>query len=181
MKIRILILLSCSILLNSCRTYLDIGTKDIKTDYMTLKYLEDHNELNYFNKVNASADDQKFYTTHFSVDLPKQIVYWKQLGNEFYFEYDFKQVIYLYTAYKNKGKESDNWEEKDISDLNELKDELEGYWVKERNYDINYLEKKREGRSSKLYTNGKYKIVLYNIKEENFQKYHELTKTFRVQ
>ena len=87
-----------------------------------LGYVKDENIFKlknyYFNKVNASTDKDIFYTTHFAIILPKNIIYWKQLGNKFYYEYDSKQVIYIYTAYKNEGKESDSWELKKIDNKN---------------------------------------------------------------
>lgn len=178
MRKRSLLLLLCVSLLNSCKVYLDVAPNSINADYMTFKYDKEYNELNYFSKVNASADNQIFYTTHFSVRLPKDIVYWKQYGNKFFYEYDSKQVIYIYTSYKNEGKESDNWQLKDI-DAGSERRYLEDYW-KEREYDEKYLEVRKTGRVTKLYTNGKYEILLYNIKERNFSSFLSFIKTFRI-
>jgi hypothetical protein len=143
---------------------------------MTFRYQKNYNELDYFNKVNASADKEVFYTTHFSIKLPKGIVHWIRFDNKFFYEYDSKQVIYIYTAYKNQGKESDSWELKNINEGSELK-YIEDYW-KERGYNENLPRKKN--RVTKLYTNGKYEILLYNIKEKNFSSFFELIKTFNI-
>lgn len=178
MRVQLLLVLLCAILLSSCKTYLDIARNSIAADYMTFKYQKNYNELDYFNKVNASADKEVFYTTHFTINLPKNLVYWKQLGNKFYYEYDSKQVIYIYTAYKNEGKESDSWELKNIEEGSEFK-YLEDYW-KERGYNENLLDVRKKNRVTKLYTNGKYEILLYNIKHKNFSSFSDFIKTFKT-
>ncbi|ANH80066.1 hypothetical protein A8C56_02875 [Niabella ginsenosidivorans] len=176
---KILLAVLCLINISSCRTYLDIERNSIASDYMTFRYNKDYNELDYFNKVNGVADKEVFYTTHFTIRLPKNIVYWKQLGNKFYFEYASKQIIYIYTSYKNEGKESDNWE---VRDLEEGKDfsYLDEYWTNERGYNEDDLYKRNKERITKFYTNGKYAILLYNIKEKNYPPFLESIKTFRV-
>ena len=180
MRKRILfVILLGIVLLNSCKVYLDTMQNSIATDYMTFKYQKKYNELDYFNKVNASADKEVFYNTHFTVRLPKNIVHWKQFGNKFYYEYDSKQVIYIYAAFKNEGKDSETWELKNIAQGSELK-YLEDYWIKERGYNENYFDKENKKRVTKLYTNGKYEILLYNIKEKNFSSFFEFIKTFKI-
>jgi hypothetical protein len=146
---------------------------------MTFVYEKDDNDFDYFNKVNASTDRDVFYTTHFSIKLPKKIVYWQKFdANKFYYEYDSKQIIYIYTAYKNEGKESDKWELKEVNERDELNC-LKDYW-NERNYNLKLLDVKKTDRITKLYTNGKYEILLYNIKEKNFTSFFELIKTFAI-
>lgn len=173
-----LLAVMCAILFNSCRSYLDVQGKDIATGYMTFRYQKSHNELDYFNKVNALADKEIFYTTHFAINLPKNIIYWKQLGNKFYYEYDSKQIIYIYTSYKNEGKQSSNWELKNIDEGSEAK-YLADYW-NARGYDEETLGVKKNNRVTKLYTNGKYEILLYNIKEKNLTSFLDLIKSFKV-
>jgi uncharacterized membrane-anchored protein YitT (DUF2179 family) len=178
MRIQLILSMLCVLLLCSCRTYLDTAKNSIVTDYMIFKCQKNYNELDYFNKVNASADKDIFYTTHFTINLPKNIIYWKQVGNKFYYEYGSKQVIYIYTAYKNEGKESDSWELKKIDKGSELK-YLNDYW-KERKYDENFFDIEKKNRVTKLYTNGKYEILLCNIKDKNFPSFFEFIKTFKV-
>lgn len=173
-----LLLVMMSTLLTSCKTYLDISKNSIATDYMTFKYQKNYNELDYFNKVNAARDKDVFYTTHFTINLPKDIVYWMKSGNTFFFEYDSKQVIYIYTAYKNEGKDSDTWELKNVDEGSELK-YLEDYW-KERRYNESLLDVRKKNRVTKLYTNGKYKILLYNIKQKNFFSFFDFIKTYKT-
>jgi hypothetical protein len=179
MKIKFLFIVLWAIPLGSCKVYLDTAGRSISTDYMMFKYQKDYNEFDYFSKVNAVADNQTFYTTHFSIRLPKNIVYWKQLGNKFYYEYDSKQLIYIYTAYKNEEKESNKWELKDIGEASAFK-YLEDYWIKERDYPESYFEKKRKKRVTKLYTDDKYDILLYNIKEKNLSVFLDFIKSFKV-
>jgi hypothetical protein len=178
MRVHFILSILYLFLLCSCRTYLDATNNSIVTDYMTFKYQKDYNELDYFNKVNASADKDIFYTTHFTINLPKNIIYWKQIGNRFYYEFDSKQVIYIYTAYKNEGKESDNWELKTIDVGSGIK-YLNDYW-RDRNYNENFFDIGKKNRVTKLYTNGKYEILLFNVKEKKFSSFFELIKTFKV-
>lgn len=179
MRLQLLLILLSAILLSSCKTYLDTSKNSIATDYMTFRYEKDYNELDYFNKVNASADKDVFYTTHFSINLPKDIVYWTRLDNKFYFEYSSKQIIYIYSSYKNEGGESDNWELKELPEGKGFS-YLDEYWTNVRRYNEDDLYKRNKSRTSKLYTNGKYEILLYNIKEKNYPSFLELIKTFRI-
>jgi len=157
---------------------MDVAGDGITTDYMTLRYNNNYNELDYFNKVNGVADKEVFYTTHFAINLPKKIVYWTRLDNKFYYEYDSKQLIYIYTSYKNEGKESDRWELKDMDEGSEWK-YLGEYWSK-RGYDEKELDAAKSNRITKLYTNGKYEILLYNINEKNYGSFLERIKSFKV-
>ncbi|TDO67871.1 hypothetical protein EV143_1254 [Flavobacterium chryseum] len=159
----------------SCNTYLDRGN-NIKTDYMDFNYMESHNEFVYKSKVNSIADNEVFYTTHLSIDLPKKIKFWTSSNNEFYFEYDDKQIIYIYSGYKNGGV-SGQWKMRETND-NEIYVRLNPYWHK-RKYNEDNLKSGHSGRTSKAYTDGKVIILLYNIKQENFERYLALVKTFK--
>lgn len=170
-------IMSCIILLSSCKPQLDVAKNSLYTDYMTFKYERSCNKLDYFNKVNVSTDKNVFYTSHFSISLPKKLVYWKITSNMFYFEYRSKQIIYLYTAYKNKGDESEIWETRDFGKGKEYS-YLNEYWVKERRYNQNKLYNRNKNRITKLYTNGKYEILLYNIKKNKYLNFLEAAMTF---
>jgi hypothetical protein len=169
----------CLINISSCRTYLDIERNSIISDYLTFRYNKDHNELNYFNKVNGVADKEVFYTTHFTIRILKHIVYWKRSGNKFYFEYASKQIIYIYAAYKNEGKESDNREMKNL-EAGKAFSYLDEYWTDDRLYSQDDLYKRNKRRVTEQYTNGKYKILLYNIQDKNYPSFAELIKTCRI-
>lgn len=161
--------------ISSCCSYLDRG-KNIHTDNMDFNYLENHNEFVYKSKVNAIADKEVFYTTNFSVNLPKHIKHWESSSNEFYFEYDSKEIIYLNVGYKNKGV-SDSWTVRE-SNNDEIYTKLSSYWDK-RKYSEDALKAEGVGRVSKVYSDGKVSILLYNIKQENFEKYLALVKSFQ--
>lgn len=167
-----------ALLMSSCTSYIDVQKNSINNDSMVFDYGSNENKLKYVSKVNASADHDVYYTTHFSITLPKNIVNWNVGSNNFFFEYNDKQIFYIYSSYKNEGQESENWELKDIS-YNEVLKYIGEYWDK-RKYNENYLYKAHNGRVSKLYTNGKYKILLYNIKTENLQTFIQSAKTFNT-
>lgn len=172
-----MILLS-TLVLSSCKTYIDVTEKSIRTDYMTFRYQKKYNEFDYFSKVNGVADKEVFYKTHFTIDLPKNIVYWMMLDNKFYYEYDSKQLIYIYTSYKNQGKQSDNWELKDMDKGAEW--EYFGEYWNQRGYDEKELNAANSNRITKLYTNGRYEILLYNVKEKNYNSFLGRVKSFKV-
>lgn len=167
-----------ALLMSSCTSYIDVPKNSINNESMVFDYGSNENKLKYVSKVNASADHDVYYTTHFSITLPKNIVNWNVGSNNFFFEYNDKQIFYIYSSYKNEGQESENWELKDIS-YNEVLKYIGEYWDK-RKYNENYLYKAHNGRVSKLYTNGKYKILLYNIKTENLQTFIQSAKTFNT-
>ncbi len=164
--------------MGSCSSYIDVPKNSINNNSMVFDYGSNENKLKYINKVNSSADHEIYYTTHFSIALPKGIVNWTRSSNNFFFEYGDKQIFYIYSSYKNEGQESGNWELKDIG-YNEILKYIGEYWD-ERKYDENYLYKAHTGRVSKFYTNGKYKILLYNIKPENLQTFIQSAKTFET-
>jgi hypothetical protein len=176
MKYLICVLLS--LMVSSCSSYIDVPKNNINNNNMVFDYGSNENTLKYVSKVNASADHDIYYTTHFSIELPKNIVNWNIGSNNFFFEYDDKQIFYIYSSYKNEGPESENWELKDI-DYNEVLKYIGEYWDK-RKYNENYLYNAHNGRVSKLYTNGKYKILLYNIKTANLQTFIQSAKTFNT-
>ena len=92
MKYSICVLLA---LISSCASYIDVP-KNSNNNSMVFYYDSNGNKLKYINKVNASADHDIYYTTHFSITLPKRIVNWNRSSNNFFFEYDDKQIFYIY-------------------------------------------------------------------------------------
>ncbi|MDR6403972.1 MULTISPECIES: hypothetical protein [Chryseobacterium] len=175
---KIIILATVLLLCISCKSYIDSDkNNNVKASSFLLQYNEENNLFHYYNNVNGIADKQVFYNTHFKINIPKKIINWSMKGQDFIFEYDNKQIIYIYVPYKNEVKEFGNWELKDIDYHDALS--LNDYW-EERNYNDNHLYKEHNGRISKLYTNGKCKILLYNIKTENLSRFIESAKTFNI-
>ena len=170
----ILLLLSAT---TSCRTYLDLDRRrSIYSDFMNFDYLATHNQLVYKNKVNSSAGKDVFYTTHFSIALPKRLKNWLISSNEFFFEYDNKQIIYINSSHLNKGN-AGKWVIQEVHD-DKIYSALSSYWYR-RKYDEDALKSGKAGRVSKVYSDGKVSILLYNIKRENFDKDLNLVKQFK--
>ncbi|WDF61885.1 hypothetical protein PQ462_10960 [Flavobacterium sp. KACC 22758] len=163
------------IITSSCNTYLDHGKK-IHTDYMDFYYMDSYNEFIYKSKIKSTADKEIYYPTSFKVNLPKKIKNWQISSNEFYFEYDNKEIIYIYSGYKNEGS-SGKWTLRETND-NEIYKRIDPYWNK-RKYDEDALKNGYSGRTSKAYTDDKVIILLYNVKLENFENYLSLIKTFK--
>lgn len=167
--------------LASCKTYYDRESyKELhyENDF-SMKFYKTYNDLDYFNTVHGSADGFIYYNTHFTMNLPKGIKYWMISGHDFFYEFDSKQIIYIYNPFRNDGIESGEWILKDVNvgyeDYN-----LEQYWVNERKYKESHLFKNHKNRITKIYTDGKYQLLLYNIKTENFDNFLNFAKTFKI-
>ena len=113
-------------LISSCVLNRDHG-KDIHTEYMDFNFKESHNEFIYKSKINAIADNDIYYKTHFSIKLPKNLKNWQISSNEFFFEYSGKEIIYINSGYKNKG-QAGKWVIKDTND-DEIFNTLNSYWT----------------------------------------------------
>lgn len=161
--------------ISSCSSYLDRGG-NIHTDYMEFNYMENYNEFIYKSKVNFKADNEIYYKNHFLINLPKKIKNWQISDNLFYFEYDGKEIIYINSGYKNEATVG-IWK---VSETNneEIYNKLQSYWDK-RKYNEVTLKAGEVDRVSKVYSDGKVFILLYNIKQENFEKYMDLLKSFK--
>jgi len=143
---------------------------------MDFIYRESYNEFIYKSKVNSRADKEVYYQTHFKLYLPKRIKNWQISSNEFYYEYDDKEIIYIYSGYKNVGTPG-KWMLRETNDK-EIYKRIDPYWHK-RKYDEDALKSGYSGRTSKIYTDDKVIILLYNIKQENFERYLTLIKSFK--
>jgi hypothetical protein len=169
MKKGFLLLLPAILLTSACAS-IDRG-RSIHSDRVDFDYLEGHNHFVYKSKINGIADTEVFLNTHFRVDLPKNLKNWQISGNEFIFEYENKQIIYIQANYKNKSQ----LREPTIRDIDnrEIDARLSEYW-----YDKKYREKKlkggQPGRISQVYSDGRVVVLLYNVKQENFDHFLSL-------
>lgn len=170
-----IIILIVTILLTSCKSYLDRG-ENISNDFMNFNYMKDYNEFIYKSKINSITDTKTYYKNYFTINLPKKLKHWQILDNKFYFEYDGKEVIYINSGYKNEGNLS-NWILRE-TDSSEIYDLLNSYWD-ERKYNEDLLILNKLTRTSKVYSDGKVLILLYNIKQDNLNKYLKLVKNFK--
>lgn len=160
---------------NSCSSYLD-RKGSVNNDFVDFKYLESYNEFIYKSKINAVADNEIYYPNHFSINLPKKLKIWQNSGTEFFFEYNNREIIYINVGFKNKGN-TGNWAIQETNE-DEIYTKLNSYWNK-RKYNENTLKTGSLGRTSKIYSDGKVSILLYNIKEENYNHYLDLIKSFK--
>lgn len=162
---------------SSCSVYLDNPHEnEIRSESLDFTYLNHYNEFVYKSKINGKADGQIFYTTHFSVRLPKKIKNWRILGNDFFFEFDGKEIIHIYSGYVNEGTAGD-WIARETNN-EEVDKKLHYYWD-ERKYSEESLNVNQSNRISKVYSDGRISILLYNIKRDNFENYLALIKNFK--
>lgn len=163
------------VIFNSCNSYLDRG-KSVRTNFLDFNYLDNFNEFIYKSKVNASADNEIYQSTNFSVNLPKKIINWKIASNEFYFEFDKKEIIYIKNEFNDESK-TNNWHLQEINN-HEIRNKLISYW-NIRGYNEVLFDVSKKDRVSKIYTNGKTYILLYNIRQKNYEHYLDLIKSFK--
>lgn len=173
-KYSIIILLTIAI--SSCISYSDCG-KSIYSSHFDLIYLNNYNEFIYKSKVDGVADHDIYITTNFSINLPKKIKSWTFSGNEYFFEYSGREIIYINSGYINIG-DIKNWAVRETN-KDEIYNRIGYYYWGKRGYSENSLAVRRSGRVSKVYTDGKVLIILYNIKKENFEKYFDFVKSFK--
>ncbi len=168
-----IILILISSVLSSCATYLD--KESSINDSYELYSNNDHNIYKNKNPIKESYDTDIYKKNKFQVRLPKNIVNW-QSGSYDVFEYSSKQVL-LIKAGNDKEKVSKEWEFRNPTE-EEVLNYLDDYWTK-RGYATKYLENLNPNRVSKIYSNAISTVLLYNIKEENFDTYENLIKTFK--
>lgn len=165
------------ITLFSCKSYVDNNeVNKLHNDYFKMSFNSDYNILTYLSMVGRKADNEVNYPQHYEILVPKKMKVWHISNNSFYAEYDSKQIIYINAGYKNEMRKND-WTVIDYKDIN-ASDILFTCW-KDRGYNLEYLDKPHEGRITKQYSDGKTKILLYNIEAKNFEKYFNLLKNFK--
>lgn len=178
-------LLFVALIFVSCNTYIDLsknegnGEEGISGENWNLNFLRDHNEFVYKSNISAKADEQEFEKTHFSVSLPKRMVNWTYSNStncNFFFEFDNKQIIYIYSPPKGIYKTTD-WELRETT-KEKIKSRLIDYWNK-RNYKEAELEILKKDHMTKVYTDSRVEILLYNIDPKNFDEYKSLISSFK--
>lgn len=166
------IMLICLLFL-SCASFVDVENE--RNDYFELLSFDDYNIFKKINQVGVSMDTVRYDRKDFEVKLPKNIIYYKT-GTYNIFEYSSKQIIVI-TSGEGKSKESTDWKfKKDISD--DILNFLDKYWTG-KGYNFNYLEKSKKGRVSKIYSNQNTNILLFNIKDDNFEHFYNYVKKFK--
>lgn len=178
MRISYIIILLIIINFISCKSYIDTKNNSFENDHMSFQFNCKQNHFKYYSKINGRADDQIFSNSHFEIDLPKNLNNWMLINNRYYFEYDYNQIILVYIPFKEENKNEGVWH---VDDLEEEKifSYMYDYWS-EMKYNDNRLNTLNLKRVNKIYTNGKYEIVLFNVKEKNFHRYLDIVKTIRV-
>ena len=160
--------------LSSCKTYIDsdFSGNKISNNSISIEYFEDYNIIKNNDKIGAVRDKDVSYPQLFKLMMPKKIESFKIINKVFCIEYNSKQVIFIDAGFKNSDVNLENWK------LLEANDELIN------SYCNNYLSIEkiaRNKRVNKLYTDGKTKILLINIKSKNFDNYLKLIKSFKYE
>ena len=157
----------------SCNSYIDVG-KSWHSEYVDFIIKDAYNEYIYKSKIAGSNEDETFWPRNYKIKIPKGIISYTQIGNILYVEYRSKQIICVKAKYLNDNVKEEKWkligpEEETIVNM------LSEYW-EEKNYNFDRIHT-RKNRITKLYTNGIFTILLYNIKKKNFDHFLNMVKS----
>ena len=172
------LILLCAAIFGSCKVYSD-AAKYRAADTVEFECSTQYNKLSYTEKMNKCIDSQACSTGCFSIKLPKGLVYWSSHKNSFYFEFKSRQVICIRSACTNEETKFYNWHITGLKKGAELA-YIEHYWTGERGYNADYFNKLRKKRAVLLCTNGRYNILLCNIKPKNFSQFYKFAETFKT-
>lgn len=177
MKIFVSIVFCVSLL--SCNNYLDKDNngKQIKSQSFELIKKESHNELIYYDTIPATAGENIFYPQGFSVNIPKNVYDIERSGNSFLINYGQKQFLIIDSGFKEEANSDKDWKLSDVKNY-DVREYLDSYWSK-KNYNEKVLDYNSQNRVSKIYTNGHNKIIFFNLKQDNFPSFFEMSKTYK--
>lgn len=172
--VSVLIIIGCT----ACKSYVDVQNNSFENSHLSFQFNCEQNNFKYYSNIKGRADDELFSSEHFEITLPKNLRNWMSITNQYYFDYGSNQIILVYVPYKEEKKEEVAWK---LVDLEEEKivHYMYDYWS-QMNYNDNKLNELSLHRVNKIYTNGRYEIVLYNIKEKNYQHYLDQVKNFKI-
>ncbi len=165
----------------SCATYID------RESYVSKRYemfiFDDHNLLLDLANNRFTIDTEVYHRNAFAITIPKDIVYW-QGGTDVIIEYASKQIIYIVPGRKEEIKKDSKWILRDATD-DEVFNSLHNYFTN-RGYSLDQLEKicdnlekYRQNREYKVYTNGSTFVLLHNIKKKNYEHFVKGIKSLR--
>ena len=175
---RIAVTIIIFIIFTSCKSYIDMQNSSEIIDYKTLKFhpFPNYNLLESRRTIFATADSQIYFPQLFDVRIPKKIKTWAYLGNVLYIEYDQKQIIAIDTDYLNNDKQAGSWSLVEDEDL--IKRYRQDYFTRnDRNFDYDISIPLHT--TTFLYSDGKTKILFYNIKNENFIDFAKVRDTYK--
>jgi len=177
-------ILSCIILITSTgcshKMYVDTTGEQIKIDDGYLASYTDSNVFVFKTKVYGTRDTEKIYPKFFEISLPKNIKYFRFMGqNEFEFYYSKKQVIYIKIDLEDKGMNKIDTvyslsrnETYDLIHFDEYSRSDTSKYILQR---ISF----KKSRKTTVVKKGAATILLYNIVPEKNPKFLDLVKQFK--
>lgn len=177
---RILALTLFVITSSGCKSYFDNkgNSDEITIHNMNYKFHATFNTLTVTDGLPNKADNIIKYPQNFSIDLPKKIKSLSFLGTSFINEFESSQLIIVDAGYVSTDFKCSTWNliEPNYDDIIFLY--IRDDWDRKKYFKI-IRDNPPSDRTTKIYTNGKVKILLFNIKNGNFDKYLDLVKNFR--
>jgi len=164
------------LLLSSCASYYDDYGHVVYKEY-SFKFNSNYNTYRVLERMPTIADTEISYLQKFEINLPKKIKKHMISGGNYIFEFNHNQIIVINAGYSNYNKKSDIWILKN-SDIYESYAFLNGYW-KDKDYEKMIIYKADSKNAAKIYTNGEVKILLFNIRNDDFDDYLQTIKSFK--
>lgn len=180
MKTTISILFSSFLLSCSVRYYDTLERKiELPKDYGSFNVYENYNVFYFQNKLIETRDKERYYPAYFNINLPKRLRNYSLGGmNQFIFNYDNKQAIYIYAnIYNSLVINLDTMYTPSQVEVESIIDK-QFYSISPRgkfSIEQNRFDKKRRHIIVKKNT---ATIILYNIKRENVETFIKSANTF---
>jgi len=170
------ILVSCS-----GYKYLDYSNSGNNLNYNEFGFILFDNYNTFYSRktIGMNADEQISYYQHFEIDIPKKIKNWKYSGTCFYIEYDFGQIVSIDPGTEIKNEKIENWLELEEND--DLLNGISEYWIETHDKSSNNNTNVNKGRLTKIFSDGHSKIILFNIKKENIEKFSNIKNSLKYQ
>lgn len=168
----------------SCKSgvkYIDAEAPNNELAYEPFKLIleKDYNIVELNKTKPVKVGDNTMYHMRYRLRIPKNLVNWSIKGRKYIFEYDDKEIIAIDGGYTSSP-QKEQWELRDSINYGILKPYIENYSADRAygdNYLKNYLDSVPADRVTKMYSNGATRVLLFNIKEKNFDSYFNLIKT----
>lgn len=163
-------------ILVNCKTVNYIDENNLETKDYSLISFDDYNEFVYNSSIKIQADGELYELTKFKINLPKNIIIYRSNIRKYYFKFSDKQIVLIESNINKKVLLDSEWKLMEISD-SQIYNSLNEFWKLDK-LNLEYLKKHHYKRVNKLYTNGRDKILLYNIKEDNLEIFLKSIETF---
>ncbi|AXY74126.1 hypothetical protein D3H65_09135 [Paraflavitalea soli] len=147
--------------------------------YGTFNAYENYNVFYFQNKLTETRDKERYYPAYFNINLPKRIRHYSLGGmNQFIFNYDNKQALYIYTdIYNSSVITLDTMYTPSQVEVESIIDK-QFYSINPRGKFSIEKNKFNKRRNHLIVKRNAATIILYNIKKGNIETFIKSASTF---